>query len=316
MRDIHSFHGLGQVQALIDPFFGDPFDTGGIALPSLPGDRIRKLKIKHAEAEDSKQPYLLGLGAGSAEGAVLHDLQSLSISEAAHIPKEGEVWSQSRSAAGFLVCKKRDADLHSLVLLLERMGSLKDSSGQKRLFRFWDPRVLQHVDAASHTMASWRRLFSTPMGRRVGAIDWHFFDAAAVPRILHIEPLATENEPWSPLLADPWRKELERWSCINKMSLQLLIVGDTSEATPALTMQLQEISARNVAPFLGLDRFDPTAKVELALLRLFENKAIEEDAALMDALAEKSEAGFSIFPRLDDIAKADVERALFEFRDQ
>jgi hypothetical protein len=316
MREIHSFHGLGQVQALIDPFFGDPFEAGGIALPSLPDDRIRKLKIRHAEVDDDKLPYLIGLGAGSDAGAVIHDLQALSISEAAHIPKEGEVWSQKRSVAGFLVCKKSDADLRSLVLLLERMGSLKDGSGQKRLFRFWDPRVLQHVDAASHTMASWRHLFSTGMGRNVGAIDWHFFDAAATPRILRIEPLDTESEPWSPFLSDPLRQELELWSCINKMSLQLLIVGGTTQVAPALVARLREASFRNVVPFLGLDRFDPNAKVELALLRLFEKKAIEEDAALMSALAEKSEAGVSIFPRLDDVGKADVERALIEFQDR
>ncbi|WP_307651320.1 DUF4123 domain-containing protein [Variovorax boronicumulans] len=316
MREIHSFHGLGQVQAMIDPFFGDPFGIDGIALSPPPGDRIRKLKFKHAEAEDCKQPYLLGLETGSTTGAILHDLQSLSISEATHIPKEGEVWSQSRSVAGFLVCKERHADLNSLVLLLERMGSLKDSDGRKRLFRFWDPRVLQHVDAASHTMAAWRGLFSTPMGRRVGAVDWHFFDAAAIPCILHIEPLDAEDESWSPLLTDPWRKELELWSCINKMSLQLLIVGETEQATPALAMRLQQISSRNLAPFLGLDRFDPDSKVELALLRLFERKPIEEDAALMNTLAEKSEAGFSIFPRLDDVTKVDIERALIEFRDR
>ncbi len=123
---------------LIDPLLSNPLSE----LDSIKDVPARTLGFRHDDLAIEDTPYLLQVGREQDHERLVSDTLRLALAEQKAALLESPA---SRSVCAWLFVDKDDlfklADALSRLALIAQPGS----HGKRKLFRFWDPRVFQHL---------------------------------------------------------------------------------------------------------------------------------------------------------------------------
>ena len=302
-RRIHAFDGWCHAAVFIDPFLFDPLAKHALALEAVPSVVHRKLlRGPREQVHEDQMPYVLWMPLNSATRALLLDLQDIARAEANWIPAEGESRTQPRTVAGFIVGALTDQGPDRLRLVLGRMRLVADSAGRQRIFRFWDPRVMQHL--ARHGARPPAIDLAALLQKPEDAMSWLYFDSLGRPA-RHDIAGGKETSDAAPArslqLDERMEKELRRWGTLNKALLHVLAQDagqfgalDTSEV-------FERILAPNLTPFDAMSGLDEDDKAALTFIRHATGRAFEHDEKLLREVFVRKRQGSGAASFMQDL---------------
>jgi Domain of unknown function (DUF4123) len=241
---------------LIDPLLGNPLAELS-AIEKLP---IRPLRIQHDDLAQDEVPYLLKVGQEQDHERLISHTLRLALAEQRNALLESPA---SRSVCAWLFVD--EGDLSKLVDALSQFARIPrpDGQGQRSLFRFWDPRVFQHLPRV--------------MGQQ------HFERALADQLALQWLWLAPTGQLSSHVFTcgQGWRPSLAQWHALSRIEdlNQCLILSETQQqASPDHIVELDRALQR--AAVLGCG--DSADRITYALLAMslggpFENHDLMTD---------------------------------------
>lgn len=262
-RLIRSFRQLAQMQGphahvcvLIDPLLGNPMaDWPGInAIP------VRPLRIQSDNLAQEETPYLLKVGQEQDHERLISHTLRLALAEQKNALIESPAM---RSVCAWLFVN--EAHLPQLVNALSQLAHISrpDGKGQRCLFRFWDPRVFQHLT------------------RIMGPQDFE----CALPDHLRLQWvwLAPNGQLSSHAFSEGkgWRPTLAQWNALSRIEdlNQCLVLSETQQqATPHQIVELDHALQR--AAELGC--LDSADRITYALLAMSVGGAFEKHPSMTD----------------------------------
>jgi hypothetical protein len=200
LREALAADGSTPVVVLIDPALTDPFSQLDLA----PGIRKQSLRIEYKDLDRAHQPYLLWFDSESSAEAVFNRSVGVAVFEATDAVTHE---SSARSICAWITPDPDQTPL-SLARALAARSTLVEPGGTRKLFRFFDPRVLDQMPRIMGSTSFWHWL---------GPVRaWHFVgregELVTLSRLSHVD-----TEPMIDAMV--WRK-LERIVAINKLLQQ------------------------------------------------------------------------------------------------
>lgn len=302
-RQVHSFDGSQPVAVFVDPFLFDPLEKHSLMLAKESSVVQRRLlRGAWEQLPETQMPYVLWMSVNSETRGLLHDLQDIARAEANWIPKEGESRTQPRTVAGFVTGASVGQGPEKLKIVFGKMRLVIDSAGKHRIFRFWDPRVMQHL-----AMHGGRRSpidLGTLLHSHEEAMSWLYFDSLGRPARHDIvcRP-ASPDAPFSRSLHldERMERELMRWGTLNKTLLHALAQDADRLRTLDIAEVFESVLAPNLFPFDAMSGLDEDDKAALAFIRHATGRAFEHDEALMREVFVRKKQGSGAASFMQDL---------------
>jgi hypothetical protein len=292
--------GRRQVAILIDPIVSDPLASHG--LETLTEDWVRlDLVLAGYEAPTASHPYLLGVPLGEDEDTddVIELLTQISCEEAQAVPQEGSAFVQARSVCAFVTGAMVDTDASVLARAIGHATQVIDTRGQPRSFRFWDPRIVQHIAAGLQLDTHAPIGLDALLPGVLGAVDWHFHDAFGAPCLQQVQPAAQGTQPRA---LTPWfEQRIAFWSALNALFMLVAAAeapDDFARHGPAFFgNELTE----NLKPFFGAAPWDLDDQIALACIRYLKKAPVERSNAFLQLAADLRDKGYGVSALLHDL---------------
>ena len=266
---------------LIDPMIVDPIET----LPQ-PGDsQIVSIPIRHVDIAADALPYLLCAHREDSLAKLMPIYLERAASECLCAIGGGE--PRARSLCG---CVETTLSPDVLAKALAAAAIVLDSTRRPRIFRFWDPRVLQHIVLGGVRLDAWVAGF---IGR------WSFLDGFGHHRELRVgegESDFVDRRRTLSTADERWLDELSDLNALFEMNACHAL--DTSEG---VWSTLRE--SRGAPTGLRFD--DRRSRLAFASMRWQSRLPIEASSRLQEILKRARESGVAIDAVLADIDDAD-----------
>ncbi|QSI33705.1 DUF4123 domain-containing protein [Variovorax sp. RKNM96] len=302
-RRIHAFDGWRHAAVFIDPFLFDPLHKHALAWETMPSVVHKKLlRSPREQVHEDQMPYVLWMPLNSDTRALLHDLQDIARAEANWIPTEGEARTQPRTVTGFMAGALVDQGADKLRIVLGRMRLVMDSAGRQRIFRFWDPRVMQHL--ALRGARPQAIDLAASLHPQDGAMSWLYFDSLGRPARHDIAGGAWTSDtdfPRNLQLDERMEGELKRWGTLNKALLHALAQDARQFAALDMAKIFERILAPNLAPFESMSGLDEDDKAALAFIRHATGRAFEHDETVMREVFVRKKQGSGAASFMQDL---------------
>ncbi len=267
---------------LIDPMIVDPMET----LPK-PGDaEIVAVPIRHVDMAARSRPYLLGARGEDSLAKLMPIYLERAASECLDAIDNGE--PRARSLCG---CIDTALPAEDLAEALAAAAIVSDSARRRRIFRFWDPRVLQHFALNGVRLEAWVAGF---FGR------WSFLDGFGRHRELRVEEAAAASAENRRLMAPADERWLDELSDLNALFERNACFA--LEALDGVWSGLRE--SRSAAAGLRLD--DRKSCLAFASMRWQSKLPIEASSRLQEILKAARESGAAIEAVLADVDETDL----------
>lgn len=290
--------GRTHVAVLVDPLVSDPLVDNG--LETLVEDWTRfDLVLAEYEAPEASRPYLLWFPLhGDADG-VIDIMTQISYREAQALPHESEAFVQPRSVCAFLTGEMVDADPRRVADAISQATRVIDSHGRMRVFRFWDPRIVQHIAAGLQLDAQAPVGLGALLPQGLGALDWHYHDAFATPCVQPVRSDAREVMPR--VLAPGLEQRIAFWSALNALFLRVAAAEAPDVFARHGPQFFREELTENLRPFFGKPSWSADDQIALACIRYLKKTPIERSEAFHRFAAGLRDKGYGVSASLDHL---------------
>jgi hypothetical protein len=282
---------------LVDPVLSDTVET----LPGFEDCRRMPLAISHPDIDRASTPFLIEIEDAEKQERFLNQTIHLAVHEALDVDAAGG--KRARSLCGWLLSA---APLAELSQTLGRHGLVIDQEGKFRIFRFWDPRVLQHL-ARDSAMAA--------LLPAIEATSWTTIDSFGMAQTIQL-PAPGRTDRGRPgldhggrlMLTRPQQKALQELSLVNAVfeARQLFLQAPDNGIWAELAGHVacaDRVGLRQAADCIGFagDRYAMRAPIERS----------DEMAELLGHVAQSGIAYAALAAELDD---GDWERIVEQAR--
>ncbi|SFQ38678.1 hypothetical protein [Variovorax sp. 770b2] len=302
-RQIHAFDGSQPVAVFVDPFLFDPLEKHSLVFTKGPSVvQKRLLRGAWEQLPETQMPYVLWISLNNETRGLLHDLQDIARAEANWIPKEGESQTQPRTVAGFVTGALVGQGPEKLKIVFGKMRLVTDSTGKHRVFRFWDPRVMQHLAMNGGNRPSID--LGTLLYSHEEAMSWFYFDSLGRPAQHDIvcRPVAADVPFARGLQLDGrMERELKRWGTLNKALLHVLAQDVDRFRALDIAEVFESVLAPNLFPFDAMSGLDEDDKAALAFIRHATGRAFEHDETLMREVFVRKKQGSGAASFMQDL---------------
>lgn len=223
------------VMVLIDRAVADPFEEA----TNLDEATRQVVRIAHDDLSEDKLPYLLCLSTPERSERLLNATVRLAVQEAqANLRSSRQIrsvcaWIQLQDSAEAAAQK----DGLALAMHVARASVARSPEGERRLFRYFDPRVLERLEAVARP-GQWAHL----LGR---SATWHYLGRDLSLRTVR-SPASAEGE--ASFDAPQWAR-LARIGWVNELLPQAAewgLSGPATEVAERIDAQLARAQGRGL----------------------------------------------------------------------
>lgn len=268
---------------LIDPALADPHTN----LPELKECEAVPLLLQHNDLPAAMRPVLLVGKPNDALIKVAQPCFEFAAQECLNPLPLGE--PRARSMCAFI---STSLGPHELVGMLAKAAIVMDSNWKNRIVRFWDPRVIQHIEYDSSAPDLLPERF-------IGT--WTFLDSHA--RVRRLTRMAGEPRPQP--LARPLTDVHKHW--LNRVSRLNMLFEEArcAESLVGASTWRRLSQALDVADSLHLARSED--RVTFAAMRMTLGGAIELAPRVQEMLAQTRDVGVSLATLRAELSEEDKD---------